>query len=105
MHLTNWWHTIPIALALRPLFHQVLVDGLLERLGAGGGRVFSVAPADAAEAVSGCDTRLLDHLAWPCTLRSALLVRAVSCIHSEQLVFGGTPPPHLPVWRTCTKLL
>jgi hypothetical protein len=54
------------------------VDGLLERLGAGGGRVFNVAPAassdgSAAEGAGG--GRLLEHLGWPCSLRMALLVR------------------------------
>jgi NADPH-ferrihemoprotein reductase len=55
---------------------ETLVDGLLERLGAGGGRVFSVAPAaspDGLVAEGAGGGRLLEHLGWPCSLRMALL--------------------------------
>lgn len=64
------------------------MDGLLERLGAGGGRVFSVAPADsdggdgAEGAASG--GHLLEHLGWPCTLRTALLVSTLNFWVSER---------------------
>ena len=63
------------------------MDGLLEQLGAGGGRVFSVAPAaspygSAAEGAGG--GRLLEHLGWPCSLRMALLVRK----HMQITVFA-----------------
>ena len=49
-----------------------LVEAVLQRLGADGDAVFSVEPAAPAGGAEG--GRLLPHLNWPCTLRSALLV-------------------------------
>ncbi len=62
------------------------MDALLERLGAGGGRVFSVAPAAAAADADGDASggHLLEHLAWPCTLRTALLVRLAFAQQDEE---------------------
>lgn len=83
---------------LRPVQQndEALVDALLARLGAGGGRVFSVAPAAASDggAVDGADggsSRLLEHLGWPCTLRTALLVSITADFHELQQLL----PMHL----------
>jgi len=43
-----------------------LVQGLLQHLGQSGNQVFSIASS------SGDDTKLLQHLGWPCTLEHAL---------------------------------
>ncbi|GAQ83041.1 NADP/FAD dependent oxidoreductase [Klebsormidium nitens] len=68
------------SLGVLPENRPELVDGLLERLGADGGRVFSVAAVDdvgtgqgdgSADVAGGA--RLLGHVGWPCTLREALL--------------------------------
>ena len=64
------------------------MDGLLERLGAGGGRVFSVAPAPSPDGPAAQDSsggRLLEHLGWPCSLRTALLV-SMSVVSSNVAV-------------------
>lgn len=67
------------------------MDALLERLGAGGGRVFSVAPAAAAADADGDASggHLLEHLAWPCTLRAALLVRLAFAQQDEEMLNGN----------------
>ncbi len=44
-----------------------LVQGLLQHLGQSGGQVFSIASSN------GDDTKLLQHLGWPCTLEHALM--------------------------------
>ncbi len=44
-----------------------LVQGLLQHLGQSGSQVFSIASS------SGDDTKLLQHLGWPCTLEHALM--------------------------------
>lgn len=56
-----------------------MVEALLKRLGADGDAVFSV------EAVNGGtgEGRLLQHLHWPCTLRTAFLVRLATFWHTE----------------------
>lgn len=68
------------------------MDALLERLGAGGGRVFSVEAALQGEGGGGASGgRLLEHLGWPCTLRTALLVGSATCSNSHTLSHLATP--------------
>jgi hypothetical protein len=77
--------------AFPPQNDEALVDGLLERLGAGGGRVFSVAPAALPDGSTGEGAgggRLLEHLGWPCSLRMALLVSMHMQITVSALEYG-----------------
>lgn len=55
------------SLGVSPVNDSALVNGLLERLGVDGGRVFEVVAAESAE-----KTGLLSHLGCPCALRKAL---------------------------------
>lgn len=65
-----------------------LVQGLLQHLGQSGSQVFSIASG------SGDDTKLLQHLGWPCTLEHALscgcdltsIPRSVSHVQLAQTV-------------------
>ena len=50
---------------------EAMVRALLERLGVDGGVVFSV---EGVNGISDGQSRLLQHLNWPCSLHSAFLV-------------------------------
>ena len=82
-----------------------LVQGLLQHLGQNGSQVFSVVSS------SGDDTKLLQHLGWPCTLEHALMCgcdltsipRSVSHLQLAQTVWVwqsvcSTKPNHAFVW-------
>ena len=75
------------------------MDGLLERLGAGGGRVFNVAPAASPDGLiteGAGGGRLLEHLGWPCSLRMALLVRRHMQTTVSALEYGNAQGLDVP---------
>eukprot|EP01025_Chloroclados_australasicus_P048670 TRINITY_DN5522_c0_g1_i10.p1 TRINITY_DN5522_c0_g1~~TRINITY_DN5522_c0_g1_i10.p1 ORF type:complete len:758 (-),score=89.14 TRINITY_DN5522_c0_g1_i10:394-2667(-) len=62
------------SIGVMPENDPAMVDSLVKRLNLKGSQVFSVQPSpEEEEEITSPDTKLLPHLKWPCSVRSALL--------------------------------